>query len=98
MLAPPNGGSEVVNGLRRVPFVSRIMGPAFLQLSIGTDAEASWVSGLPSPEFELGVKAGRANNINSIARDDENKAYGVAVGYLTFIAIYFIINSETKFL
>tara|TARA_Y100000287_G_scaffold176068_1_gene166400 strand:+ start:348 stop:1016 length:669 start_codon:yes stop_codon:yes gene_type:complete len=38
------------------------------------------------PEFELGVKDGRDNNINSIARDDENKAYGVAVGYLTFIA------------
>ncbi|MEM7366106.1 MAG: alpha/beta fold hydrolase [Pseudomonadota bacterium] len=59
MLAPPNGGSEVVNGLRRVPFVSRIMGPAFLQLSVGTDAESSWVSGLPSPDFELGVIAGR---------------------------------------
>ena len=59
MLAPPNGGSEVVNALRRVPFVSRIMGPAFLQLSVGTDAEASWVSGLPSPDFELGVIAGR---------------------------------------
>ena len=58
MLAPPNGGSEIVNGLRRVPFVSRIMGPAFLQLSVGTDAEASWVSGLPSPDFELGVIAG----------------------------------------
>ena len=38
------------------------------------------------PESVLGVKAGRDNNINSIARDDENKAYGVAVGYLTFIA------------
>jgi len=38
------------------------------------------------PEFELGVEAGRDNDINYIARDDENKAYGVAVGYLTFIA------------
>jgi len=38
------------------------------------------------PEFQLGVKAGRDNNINSIARDDENKAYGVAVGYLAFTA------------
>ena len=59
MLAPPNQGSEVVNVLRRVPFVTSVMGPAFLQLAAGTDDSVAWVYGLPKADFELGVIAGR---------------------------------------
>ena len=38
MLAPPNQGSEVVDHLRRLPLIPRLMGPAFLQL--GTDCDS----------------------------------------------------------
>ena len=61
MLAPPNQGSEVVDHLRRFPFIPRFMGPAFLQL--GTDAD-SVPSQLLQREndrlaMEVGVIAGR---------------------------------------
>ncbi|MBA53998.1 MAG: alpha/beta hydrolase [Pseudomonadales bacterium] len=63
MLAPPSQGSEVVDILRHVPLLPRIMGPAFLQL--GTDASsvplqllAREQGGLP---IEVGVIAGRTS-------------------------------------
>lgn len=38
MLAPPSQGSEVVDVLRHIPFLPKVMGPAFLEL--GTDANS----------------------------------------------------------
>lgn len=63
MLAPPSQGSEVVDILRHVPLLPRIMGPAFLQL--GTD-EASVPIQLLQREgqqlpLEVGVIAGRSS-------------------------------------
>ncbi|MEN8671167.1 MAG: hypothetical protein CSH49_11050 [Alcanivorax sp.] len=63
MLAPPSQGSEVVDVLRRIPLLPRIMGPAFLQL--GTD-ESSVPLQLLSREqnqfpLEVGVIAGRTS-------------------------------------
>lgn len=55
MLAPPNQGSEVVDRLRHLPFFSRIMGPAVLEL--GTDRGGGG-SRLGPAEFEVGVIAG----------------------------------------
>jgi pimeloyl-ACP methyl ester carboxylesterase len=55
MLGPPNGGSELVDLLKRLPIVRHHLGPARGQL--GTDP-----SGLPARlgpvDFELGVIAG----------------------------------------
>ncbi|MCK5791274.1 MAG: alpha/beta fold hydrolase [Ketobacter sp.] len=63
MLAPPSQGSEVVDVLRRIPLLPRIMGPAFLQL--GTD-ESSVPLQLLSREqnqlpLDVGVIAGRTS-------------------------------------
>ncbi len=61
LLAPPSQGSEVVDILRWLPGVGRLMGPSFLQL--GTDSKSIPVQllernkgGLP---LEVGVIAGR---------------------------------------
>lgn len=63
MLAPPCQGSEVVDVLRYIPLLPRIMGPAFLQL--GTD-ESSVPMQLLQLErqqlpIEVGVIAGRTS-------------------------------------
>jgi hypothetical protein len=55
MLGPPNGGSELVDLLKRVPGLRRHLGPSREQL--GTDA-ASPPAGLGPVGFELGVIAG----------------------------------------
>ncbi len=55
MLAPPNQGSEVVDGYKNVPGFRFLNGPAGMQL--GTD-EQSIPSQLPAVNFELGVIAG----------------------------------------
>ena len=55
MLAPPNQGSEVVDGYRNIPGFRFLNGPAGMQL--GTD-DQSIPRQLPAVEFELGVIAG----------------------------------------
>ena len=63
MLAPPSQGSEVVDVLRHVPVLPRIMGPAFLQL--GTDASSVPLQLLHRENgmlpIEVGVIAGRTS-------------------------------------
>lgn len=56
MLAPPNQGSEVVDVLRRLPFISRIMGPAFLQL--GTDQRSVPTQLLGREQSRLPIEVG----------------------------------------
>lgn len=55
MLAPPNQGSEIVDGYRNIPGFKGINGPAGQQL--GTDADGI-VAELGPVDFELGVVAG----------------------------------------
>lgn len=55
MLAPPNQGSEVVDGYRNVPGFRFLNGPAGMQL--GTD-DQSIPRQLPAVDFDLGVIAG----------------------------------------
>ena len=55
MLGPPNKGSGVVDKLRRYKFVTRYMGPAFLELSTDYD---SLPNKLPRPYYHLGIIAG----------------------------------------
>ena len=55
MLAPPNQGSEVVDGYKNIPGFRLLNGPAGMQL--GTD-DQSIPRQLPAVEFELGVIAG----------------------------------------
>ncbi|WP_350343274.1 alpha/beta fold hydrolase [Proteinivorax tanatarense] len=65
MIAPPNKGSEVVDYLRKTPFLLWVLGPSALEL--GTDS-AGIVKKLPQQiNFNLGVIAGTKsiNPINS---------------------------------
>ena len=60
MLAPPSQGSEVVDVLREMPLLPRLMGPAFLQL--GTDKSSIPVQLLSREKqtlpLEVGIIAG----------------------------------------
>ncbi len=64
MLAPPNGGSEVVDKLRRFSFFRKALGPASEQLGTGKN---SLPKKLGPVGFELGVIAGcrSINPVNS---------------------------------
>ncbi|WP_318527962.1 alpha/beta fold hydrolase [Albidovulum sediminicola] len=55
MLAPPNRGSELIDVARDYEFLSRILGPAGLELGTGPGSEPN---SLGPARFELGVIAG----------------------------------------
>lgn len=55
MLAPPNKGSEIIDQLGQWQWFSRLMGPAAMQLSTGTESMPNTVPGV---EAEVGVIAG----------------------------------------
>ena len=65
MLAPPNQGSEMVDGLREVPGFAGFFGPAALSLGAGA---GSVPRRLGAAAFELGIIAGDAdyNPINGL--------------------------------
>ena len=62
MLAPPNGGSEVADVLRRSRLVSRFVVPA---RELGT---SGFVRSLPAADFPLGVIAGSRSHIPLFSR------------------------------
>ncbi len=71
MLSPPNKGSEVVDFLKNVPGIKKLMGPAFEQLSADS---ASFVNSLKPLKEEIGVITGNSsvNFINSILLPGED--------------------------
>jgi triacylglycerol lipase len=63
MLAPPNGGSELVDKLSPHPAFHWLMGPAGMELGTGPEA---FPNQLDLPEYEVGVIAGSVS-LNPIA-------------------------------
>jgi len=61
MLAPPTQGSEVVDVLRWIPFLPKLMGPSFLQLGTDQNSVPIQLMQLEKAELalEVGVIAGR---------------------------------------
>ncbi|HKQ59631.1 MAG TPA: hypothetical protein VJS92_00015, partial [Candidatus Polarisedimenticolaceae bacterium] len=55
MLGPPNGGSELIDAIGRVPLLRRLAGRTRMQLGTGADGVPA---GLGPVDFELGVIAG----------------------------------------
>jgi len=55
MLAPPNGGSELIDTVARSPLLEKTLGPAACQL---TTATTSFANSLPPVSAELGIIAG----------------------------------------
>jgi alpha-beta hydrolase superfamily lysophospholipase len=68
MLSPPNQGSELVDRMKSVPLIEKLLSPAAREL--GTDRESLPVK-LGRPAFELGVIAGKKshNPLNSLIID-----------------------------
>jgi len=62
LLAPPNGGSEIVDALGDSALFSEVFGPT--GQALGTDPD-SFPNRLPAPDYEVGVIAGNAS-INPI--------------------------------
>ena len=62
MLGPPNQGSEIVDGLLKLPGFGFIGGPAGVALGTG---EGSIINSLGPVEFDLGIIAG-STNINPL--------------------------------
>lgn len=55
MLAPPNGGSEIADHLRELPWLETVMGPLSSQLGTGQE---DLPRQLPAPSIPFGVIAG----------------------------------------
>ncbi len=68
MLSPPNQGSELVDHMKSIPLIEKLLSPAAREL--GTDRESLPVK-LGRPAFELGVIAGKKshNPLNSLIID-----------------------------
>lgn len=69
MLAPPNGGTEVVDRLGGLPAFRRVGGPAGLELGTGGLPRR-----LPAPDYEVGIVAGcrSINPFSSALIEGEN--------------------------
>lgn len=68
MLSPPNQGSELVDQMKRIPLIEKLLSPAAREL--GTDQE-SLPAKLGRPGFELGIITGEKthNPLNSLMID-----------------------------
>jgi pimeloyl-ACP methyl ester carboxylesterase len=65
MLSPPNQGSEIVDHMKSIPLIKRLLSPAAREL--GTDRESLPLK-LGRPGFKLGIIAGKKshNPLNSL--------------------------------
>jgi triacylglycerol lipase len=98
MLAPPNGGSEVVDKLGDWRIFKAINGPAGGQL--GTDPQAT-LTQLGSPSFELGVIAGNSTVnplLSSMIPGDDDGKVSVARTKLDGMRDFVLLASSHPFI
>jgi hypothetical protein len=96
MLAPPNHGSEVVDGLRGVPGFKAFYGPAVTQL--GTDAESIPLQ-LGPADFEVGIIAGQtANILSGMLPGEDDGSVTVESARLEGMADYLVLDTGHTFI
>jgi triacylglycerol lipase len=96
MLAPPNHGSEVVDGLRGVPGFKAFYGPAVIQL--GTDADSIPLQ-LGPADFELGIITGQtANILSGMLPGEDDGSVTVESARLEGMTDYLVLDTGHTFI
>jgi hypothetical protein len=98
MLAPPNGGSEIVDWTRQHPLIHRLLGPA--GRSLGSDGVPTFLPPLPE-SIEAAVIMGRRCSLplfRSLLDPDNDGIVSVAKGKIDGLRGFTVIDADHTFI